>query len=416
MKPKNLLLPSAVFAAGFALAWIVVPMVRSAPPDSDEADGPSNIATKSGLRPRDGRESSRIRNMVDDLLAKASADPYGERETGDIAEEDYPALLADLILRAEASGWSTDQTNLMNSLIWNWHEANPDAALSWVLEMENHNIGNRLLGTILGKVTQEDPAAAIALAELHGVAAGRHLKMPYAMIEHLAGADAETFVRAMACFNTRSGSQQGDIDFTEGFDFRHALDRLTEISAGLEDGTRVSVMPSNLLSEWAKRDWNGAWEWALSEEKSPFKDLGDLVNRAATQASADELAGYAATLASLPNRSPEQNFRDAATILRHRTSPELVDGFLSQLPGDRQENLNGILSQSFDGTGNVTDMLLARMTPAERIAAFQDDAVRQRLALRRDVSSAQLRQLGHSDEEIQRMLPPETGREPDDSR
>jgi hypothetical protein len=53
-------------------------------------------------------------------------------------------------------------------------------------------------------------------------------------------------------------------------------------------------------------------------------------------------------------------------------------------------------------------MMLVQMTPAERIASFQSEAVRKSLNwINKDESVAKrLRQLGHNDAEIARMLPP----------
>jgi hypothetical protein len=402
-------IPTAVFVAGFSIAWIIAPLSQQPVTPSDGTHAGTRSVTKVSVRPDDGRATPATRKLLNKLLADAAANDTPEWELEKIPEADYPALLAELIKRVGDSKMTSDNRIMMNSLIWDWHDANPDAALKWVLELENPKVANRLLSTLIGKVAEKDLHEAIALAERHGAAQGRHLEMPNSLRKGLGTVDAVTFARAFACFtNPSSPSWFTRMDYAEGFDFRNTLDKLTEIQASLEKGTYLSVMPSDLLSEWAKRDWNAAWEWAASGEKSDMKDLADLVTRAAGTATTEQLAGYAVQAATLPNQTAEKNFSQAHEILAARPSPELITAFLSRMPGDRQQNLEGILAQSFGGSDTLRDMMLIQMTPAERIASFQSEAVRKSLNwINKDESVAKrLRQLGHNDAEIARMLPP----------
>jgi hypothetical protein len=281
-----------------------------------------------------------------------------------------------------------------------------------------------MLTSIIGKLAEKDLDAALAMAKRYGADDGRHLDMPEQIKAGLSKTNAEELLRIMGLFTRVRGQSGGPVEFADGFDFQRVLEGVAEMNARLKpQDANVAFMPSNLLSEWAKRDWDAAWKWALADKD---RDLSKLVKSVAGTTSTEDYAGLAAFAAAAPNRDPRWNDSQVWDILAERPSPELIAGFFAQAPGERQENLSRILVAS-DGFGGghydaAQEVLLSQMTPAERLAAFQSEVfvahlneprerVPQIYKYTREKYTSLLRRLGHSEAEIQQMFP--TRSEPD---
>jgi hypothetical protein len=171
--------------------------------------------------------------------------------------------------------------------------------------------------------------------------------------------------------------------------------------------------PQVLLEEWARRDFGAAWEWASERDEPQFNNDSSLRAMAgiwARSAADDELAGFGAYLVGEagPTDAPDRNLEIAWRLLRERPASGVLQSVLAQAPGDRQDNLNNLLrigSSGFKaGKENqmVREELLTQMSTEERLAAFE--TVRSDILLGvRDFGQI-LTQLGHSPDEIKRML------------
>lgn len=410
MSNTRILVPTAAFIIGFGIAWSVKPLAK--PVDST----PTAISTRA-QRPtadvaRNSRNttSTRIQQHVDKLLENNQYYDADPDASSDLKKEDYPEFLRALTARAGITGLDHTQQRILGQLISQWYESEPDAALQWVLGLENQKDSSKFLSDIIGNVSDKDWDAALAMAEQYGTAQGRELDMPYNMRRTLGKLDADEFVRVLGFFTSSSGSSGSDIDYSPGFDFRAALDGLVEIKKNLKTGTQLKFTPSNLMSEWAKRDFDSALAWARTGKEVSFNSINEVFSAAAATASINELAGMAVQLMQEPNQEPDKNYRAAWGILADRTSPELVASFIQQLPGDRQNHLSHMLATSFSGSGPSYDafkeILLSQMTASERIAAFQSEPVQKRSFGRsRDFFTPILMRLGHTQQEIDGMVP-----------
>jgi len=403
MKPNKTLLIVALFVAGFSLAWMIR---RGEAPAAKQTE--AETPTGSVARKPDGTtrqdDDPRMKRLVREYLAGRSPD---------VAKLDYRKMIEEFFKNPDG----LDEIELLwkaEKLVADWYEADPNAALLWVLSQQNPRRTSFMLTSIVGRLSETDLDAALTLAKRYGADEGRHLEMPRQLKEKLGKTDAEEFLRVTGSFTQYLGLSGGMAEFGDGFDFQRALDGLAEMKAGLEEGVNPAYVPTNLLSEWAKRDWDAAWDWALNTKDQA--DLSGLAKGAAATVPTQEYAGLAAFIAAIPDREPERNAIQAWDVLSARASPALFSSFLDQAPGGRQENLSRILAASFnyggDGYDDAQEILISQMTPAERLAAFQSEPVRQVDPGRRQDYSDLLRRLGHNDGEIRRMLPPETGQQP----
>jgi hypothetical protein len=412
MIPTRILIPAAAFSIGFGIAWSVKPSTKTGDDTPDAI--PTRVQRPAADVARSTRNitNTRIQQHLDKLLGKNQYHNQNVTQDAlrDLRKEDYPGLLHALAARAGITGLDYNEQHILGQVISQWYESEPDTALQWVLGLENKKDSSKFLSDIMGHVADKDWDAAVAMAEQYGTAQGREVDMPYSMRNTLGKLDAHELVRVLGFFTSSSGSSGSAIDFSPDFDFRAALDGLVESKKSLKNGTQLKFTPSNLVSEWAKRDFDSALAWARTGNDVSFNSITEVFSAAAATASIDELAGMAVQLMQESNQEQDQKYRATWGILANRANPELVASFIQQLPGDRQNHLSHLLATSFSGSGSSYDafkeILLSQMTASERIAAFQSEPVQSRSFGRsREFFTPILMRLGHTQQEIDRMVP-----------
>jgi hypothetical protein len=410
MNPARLLIPVATFAIGYAAAWSAKPDVP--PAATADALVQTRAAPRAVDRVRPARNPADpgIHKRLDELLEKKVVSQRTGQGNLDISEQDYPRLLKALAERAGMTGLDRDQERLMEKLVVDWYQASPDAALDWVLGLKSEKDTSKLLSGIMASLFEKDWKDGVAFAEQYGAAEGRDLEMPYGMIDGLGKLDASSLLRVIDTFPSRSGGISGrPVNFSSDFDFCQALDGLSERLEKFPKGTRMAFIPSNLLSEWAKRDFDSALQWARSRKEVPLNPIGDAFKTKAATVGVDEFAGIVVQLMNEPNQDQEKAHRMAWDIMKQSPNPELVGSVLRQLSGNRQEHLSQMLATSFLGQGSIyetfQESVLSQMTAAERIGAFQSEAVK-KIGPYFEFSSMtpMLLRLGHTQQEIDQMV------------
>ncbi len=202
-----------------------------------------------------------------------------------------------------------------------------------------------------------------------------------------------------------------------------------QVLGGLETDPKAMVewileagpdsLPSAVL-DWAKLDQRAATDWLDQLEPSSARD--QTIARFATEAAKIDPEGAEAWV----NEIQDAQIRVGAlrqVVFRNPTSDNFRS-LLEQSPGDRQENLNGFLRQTKslfgkkENDSRFREELLGQMTAAERLAAFESLPTRltpQAVRVIRENFEGTLNGLGHSPEEIDRMLPGGSIPKPNDS-
>lgn len=173
--------------------------------------------------------------------------------------------------------------------------------------------------------------------------------------------------------------------------------------------------PDNLPSavwDWARLDKRAATDWLGQLEPAPARDqaVGNFVEEAYD---IDE-EGALAWLDEI--NDPQFRVETLRRVVRSDPTPERLQFLLEQTPGDRQENLNGLLREDrvLLGGNKIRDIkfreeLMGQMTAAELSAAFESlpnqrfNRTQKRII--RERFQGALSGLGHSAEEIDEMLP-----------
>lgn len=410
MSARPLVLLSLSFAAGFLIAWLAKPGQDGRPAEV----APTVSETRRTQRETATRRATAAESRTDahlDKLLEGEHPGWLSNAAEGITPDDYPLLLAALQRKAGLTGLDSKGRGLLDHLVTSWYDNHPDDALQWVLGIGNPNDESELLGEIIGHLADKDPAAAIALAEQHGAAAGREIDMPYEMREAMAKLDPDEFARVTSMFLSSNGFSGSSISFPSNFRFEETLDRLAEASKQLPEGKGFQCVPSNLLSEWAKRDFNAAWAWAHSGKEVSFNRVDGLLDEYARTADSKDVANLAVSLLAQPETEDYDSkpIRQVWQLLSERPTPEVLGLYFEQAPGNRQDNLNRLFEMAQSGSGGSYDtfkeVLLRQMTPGERAAVFEHQKASGSSCVDRDDYEPILHRLGHSPEEIDRMLP-----------
>jgi hypothetical protein len=407
MNAKRLIIFVAVFGLGFTSAWFS----KSDPAVQQEI--PSATATASERAERPVKDAKNPR--TGELLKALGDARYSELKTKEaldqIKTEEFPRLIDELVRQAGFTGLDYRAERTLNDLIASWFERDPDAALGWATALENAKDREKLLGEIFRIALKKDLGRGVALVQQYGRKEDGGWEIPPEIFRLLGHLSPEEMVRTVGAFVSSNGATSSEVETPNGFDFRSALDGLRQIENGFRKGESLAIMPA-LMTRWAKLDPKSAWEWLQQGKEVPFNGVEEFFKGYRSVASTDEFVSFLAEATDAGVKAPgEDRFRLAWQTLAEEPSPEALSAFLPKLAGERSQNLRDFFGTASTGSGGDYDrfkeILLQQMSPEERMDVLPNYFKRGRSSEHsRKFYTPILRQLGHSEQEIQRMLSP----------
>lgn len=411
MKFPRLILCFGIFGSGFATSWLVKPTAGGA---DSPAPVPSREHASNSTRPVKDAAKPRFAEQLKALVEARYNEAKTKEALDQVKTEDFPRLIDELVRKAGFTGLDYRARSSVDDLIAEWYHRDPDMALAWVLAQENTVDRENLLRGLIGKVMKIDFKQGLALLLQTGKKEDGRWNVSMEFFEGLGRLNEEEMLRALGAMTcAKDAWLGGEVKFSGDFDFRRVLDGLTEIRKGLRGGEEVAAVPSNLLEDWAKRDPTAAWEWLQQHERLPYARPESFFKGYRSVTSTGDCAAFLAEVVG-NNDSPslEERFRSAWSVLSQEPNTEMLSAFLQKSPSGRLESLTGLFYASMNGSGGSYDRfketLLRQMTAEERVHAIEHF---RKYSSFGDVElfPPLLRQLGHSDEEIQRMLSPAAG-------
>lgn len=409
---RVLMAGGAMFAFGFAVAWLVKPdSGRVAAVPSVKPENPRNGPARRNPDLVRNAVPSRVKACLDKIDAAArTKDGYQQfvtvtDEIRELPTSDIPLMIEQMSRRAGFSGLDYQRKRVLEDLVKNWYDKEPQAALDWVSAMENVPDRQNLMSVMIGKAAEKDFDHAVGLAKTYGTKELGGLDMPHEIQEKLGSLGVERLFEVLRAFPTSEGRTGSSITFAADFSFRDFASLLTEDPKVLE---QMSFFPGNFLQEWTRRDHQEAWAWVTAKENGdslPFTDPSDFFDAYRTGHSVEEINTLILDYMSRQT-DDERKYRFAWDSLANRVDTAQIQDFLARLPGERSENLRRIVAMSTHGSGGSYDefkeALCGLMSPQERIEVLpralggsipQDDQYQQIL-----------KRLGHSDAVIQSMF------------
>lgn len=413
MKIRSCVTYGTVFLIGFTVAWgIRTPRGTAADAHGRPVSEPTKLRADRTQRPTaaTGTRNSRFDGLLKQL---ADAEHQKDKEAELLAGIDTADLLPMIERIARGAGFTGlgyREMDRLGRLLTAWSERDPEAALAWADGIENPKDRKDLLDKVIVAVSDKDSEKGLELVRRYCLTENGRWDIPYEIQGKLASLDAETMLRTLGTFVSSNGTSGRGGTFSEGYDFRRALDGLADLHATLTSGNQsLAVVPANLLKEWARRDPEGARAWCMLGRTVPCNDLSEFMDGYCSTATPEQAAQ---ALVDFTTRSPQAQvpYQNAWGILGEQQSAETIERFIALMPGDREDKLGSLLKASTHSMGGPYDrskaLLVKQMTAEERVSVFEscfgsdgcDDHSR-------EIFQPMLRQLGHGDEEIRRMLP-----------
>lgn len=398
------------FVLGFAIAWTAKPANRT-PTNAASEDTPANGRTS----PRELRAAAqrpamdRVKGYMRQIEEAAAKKDFSPDLLKEVPVGDIPLLIEQWKKRAGFSGLDYNEQHQIEELITDWYEKEPQAALEWVVGMECQKDRQALVEEIVGAEAKRNLDHALELARQYGKRELGGLDMPSEIQKTLGDCDPARFMEILRAFPSEgSGSSGSSVDFKENFDFAE-LAALLDKEAGDNNKPSYSFMPSNLLREWTKVDPDAAWNWVSKEKGSHmvFNGADEFFETLAQSRSKEQINAF--LVDQMAAREDEDSkYRLAWQALASKPDAAQIADFITRLPGDRVRNLEQLTEASSSGSGGSYDefksLLVSQMTVEERRRIIPKVFVSNSGDSRRMIARS-LRQLGHTDAEINEMLP-----------
>jgi hypothetical protein len=410
MKATRLIVLLGTFGFGFASAWMSKPVSAS----REDASRGKTTASERAANPERPAKEAKDPHMAELLKALGEArynQPKTKEALDQIKTEEFSRLIDALVRKAGFTGLDYRDEKSVQDLVLAWYDRDPEAALGWVLAIQNTKDREELLPRLIGKTLKNDLQQGLALLRQYGRQEDGGWIAPPELFEKLGQLSSDEMVSTLGCFIATDGSSSGtSVTYPKGFDFQRLLDGIADLQKGLKDKQGLGVVPGNILWEWARRDPGSAWEWLQQGKKVPSAGPEEFFKGYRSVASTDEFSSFLAEAVSDQNVAVEERFRTAWNTLVDEPSSEMLNAFMQKLPGERSQNLLYLFDATPFGSGGKYDLfkeiLLRQMSPAERIDTLSAHFRKNHSDFGKKLYPSLLQQLGHSEDEIQRMLSP----------
>lgn len=398
---------AGVFAgslAGFVIAWQVKPTAGNS-----SSDPASPLQTRverrsAGARPMGRLAPSEFSQHWQETSEEEDSEAKHEALLAGLGPAEFPALLAEIDDKAGLSGLDNPGDNQLRELFKAWHAIAPEAALAWLRALPKPEDRHRLLWEIVDEVAETDLDGAVSMLRQYGTDdEGLIAIIPDKLLEKALEQGEDKLLEVCKLGLRRGGDWPSScqMSYPERFDFRRVLDGLASAQAEIGEQGRFANVPSNLIREWAKRDFQDAWAWLQENKTVPANGKSDLIG-AVPPADAGALLGSVFD----PAAPEDKRYEEVNRELYRKPSPEMLEAFLQAAPGERAAHLGGLFDELRGGNlGEIHALLLERMSPEQRAQALRRNFKNGVDPQTRSSLARLLLGLGHREEEIQSLLP-----------
>lgn len=251
-----------------------------------KAEAPSRITSESPP-PRKNRPSSpprlpdrslRIRTIVNQADGATSRD--WEQFTESIRRKDIQACLNELLARSGPGGLPYGMREEFDALLGNWAGADFKAAYAWADSIPGAQAKIDLLTVVLSRHAVSDFQETIAIVRGLTDRQGRKIHLGDEFLSAAASVSAELFAEAVSLSSIDMNDPfEGNVRYPEEFDFKTAAWLIENASKNRPKNEPVEPIPipHSFISEWSKRDTDGALDFYLKTNLATIYDMGQIV-------------------------------------------------------------------------------------------------------------------------------------------
>ena len=378
-----------------------------------QSDQENVTISKSERKPSDRPTTTRtpgLEELLADWSGRGSNERRGKADKMDLDE--HKALLQAFSSAEKSSYDVTDGFDVLLDSLKSLSARDPDAAVEWVLSLETENDRRYLLSLVVGVIGETNFEEGLMMQENLAKAYGQSIKLPFSQIAEAASKDANALVRLFSVSAIREVDEPMVYpvrEYAKDFDFETALNGLADLQATFPKGEHFGLFPADILEQWAKRDPERAMEWALSEKEILFNTgIRDFMAGYKMKASDAEMVEMVSKI-----YAKDEGYDSTWKALSGAGNEAVVQGFIEKAAsgGGSNQLLAGLLSESM-GEMRMEDqvarqMLLGNITAEQRMEIFIGKNAPKPPNPEADTRlRIELSGLGHTPEEIDRMMPP----------
>lgn len=417
---KNYTIPVTVFVAGLGFGWFVSSSASSSSaPEKEQADNHratsriSQARSKSPTPPRSA-ESKRIGKAH---LEKYRNSGYPSLRSASNLDLDYKAVLEQMIEESGTTGLDKHDQLRADYAMVAWYGKDPSAALKFIGGLKSTLDRNRFAKEIiLSKVEGgEDFPNLLAMAnklEHLLTAKDGSVHLPEKLLTEAARRSSDDLFQL--CKLSKSTeidneyNRRVQLNYAKDFDFKDMLDRLGQLTSTLPEGQQINELPDNLLSTWANRDPDAAYEWLKSDavKNVPGNNhIGEFFKGIRNAASAEELGQLLADNIHSADSKETPDYRqlhEAIAVESPSKTKNVLIEFTKNLSSQKEatEHLNYLIASTGSYSSQTLEGIVGAMPSDEHMKSIT--------YLNRSWSSADIqnvyRQYGHSVEAINEAI------------
>jgi hypothetical protein len=401
----------SVFLLGFVSAWLLRPLATPQKQQEAEPLAARRSSSKRAAAKANASSPARYQKHLENIdLAAAKRDEISLSDAlQNIPISDIPGLLEAWQKRAGFIGLGHEERSHIQKLLARWYEHDATGAIAWLGALEHGVDAQIFLKKILIFEAGRDFDRMLKIGEQFARTdiEGGWADFPFETYQKLKECDAEMVGRFLRVF-PRSFGGEYSIDYQEGFDFA-TLGKMFVEDQVTKQYDSYSYYPYSFLKEWAKKDVHAAWDWSVKHHDVPVMGVHHVFHELTK-----EIGGVEANeklIHALANKTGWYKYRYLHNALTDETSAEQIANILENLSGPRIDNLEGLANEMKDyaveDTNGINRKLFTLMTPEERrlVVPKTYGHNKKHTLDPTDAMKRTLKELGHSLEEINAMIP-----------
>jgi hypothetical protein len=395
-----------IFAAGLGAGWVMFGggIREIAEPAENKSAAP--VITKREARLVTSPHEVKFRNFAKELPTLSME--KREAFQNSLTSGDRPAALEAMLAQAGPYGIPGETAAMISEILKAWADEDFDGAWAWCRRIESDANRNFIASELLPQLVDKDPYRALALhLEMVAGGPGFSSSVLFELLPQVATKDAASFLDFLGKLPFDYNDQSIPVEFAADFNFQHAADGIVALSKNKK--APIQILPSNLLSTWAKRDADAAYAWFSKNGNLPHENFGNLLEGIEKQGPPGASYSWAADKLNEPGCRREPMIRALADIRSdHNTS--VINGIAQAMPdtADRDRFLGDVMMMNY--LANPVDhygyALNQMSSPTARLEIFQRLGKVDRLVNAENIPDAQLQQWGITRQQVEELLQP----------
>jgi len=333
-----------------------------------------------------------------------------EEKIKELDVDDIEDLLLQLQERAGLFGMDYRDETRFQKLLFHWYELDPQGAIEWLNGLPKKEDRVKLVSNLAGRLAGKNLDEAITLLQ-GNLRKDDGYVLPLSFLGEAAKVSAEKYLEVVELSMTSGvdSSTSTKIVFPLDFDFRAVFDGLAQLQEGAEDGTKVRSSHSNLMSTWAERDPEGAFQWLEDGGKVYGQGLNNYLKGFAKIRDAEEVGSFLATAFDSESSSYDQYYM-IREGLKVKPDLMLIESVFENLPGDKVKHASGIMRAIGVWDGDLArsqELVLRGLSHEERHKALRSPEMARYLKQPKayQAVTASLMALGYGGDEVSSILP-----------